>query len=130
MPVIISIITTVLSSSSFKSTPAPHSAKKEPTVASPFIDKEPDWPTIDSDDDREIYNRAKYEISDPIRKDPKIMPYTAGSGSMGPGLLKTFPYHGAICGGRGCIRACMIHLEKTQRIKNLFHNDFRKRPLW
>ena len=99
-------------------------------VASPFIDKEPDWPAIDSDDDREIYCRAKYEISDPIRKNPKIMPYIAGSPSMGPGLLKTFPYHGAICGGRGCIRACMIHLEKTKRIKNVFHNEFRKRPLW
>jgi len=36
----------------------------------------------------------------------------------------------AIEGGRGCIRACMIHLEETGRIKNLFKNPFRKRKPW
>ena len=36
----------------------------------------------------------------------------------------------AIEGGRGCIRACMIHLEETGRIKNTFKNPFRKRKPW
>ena len=36
----------------------------------------------------------------------------------------------AIEGGRGCIRACMIHLEETGRIKNVFKNPFRKRKPW
>ncbi|MCD6351063.1 MAG: hypothetical protein J7M26_02990 [Armatimonadetes bacterium] len=36
----------------------------------------------------------------------------------------------AICGARGCIRACMDHLEKTGRIGNLFHEPFRRRPRW
>jgi epoxyqueuosine reductase len=36
----------------------------------------------------------------------------------------------ALCGARGCIRACMMHLEKKKKIENLFHNTFRKRPMW
>ena len=36
-----------------------------------------------------------------------------------------------LCAGRGCIRACMDHLERTRRIKQLFHNGpFIKRPRW
>ena len=30
----------------------------------------------------------------------------------------------AICGAKGCIRACMNMLEKTDRIENKFHNNF------
>ena len=33
-------------------------------------------------------------------------------------------------GARGCIRACMIHLEETGRIQARFHEPFRKRPMW
>lgn len=36
----------------------------------------------------------------------------------------------AICGARGCIRACMNMLEKTKRIENVFHNDFYKKESW
>jgi len=36
----------------------------------------------------------------------------------------------AICGAKGCIRECMIHLEEKKRIKNLFRSKFRKRPEW
>jgi epoxyqueuosine reductase len=36
----------------------------------------------------------------------------------------------ALCGARGCIRACMIHMEEKRKIGNLFHNKFRKRPAW
>lgn len=36
----------------------------------------------------------------------------------------------AICGGKGCIRACMIHLEKKGILKNRFNTPFRKKPLW
>jgi len=87
--------------------------------ASPFIDEDPEWPDIDSDDDNEVYRQAK-AISDPIRmKIPYIM-NLLGQGNSG----------GAICGGKGCIRACMIHLEETGRITNTFHNRFRKREAW
>lgn len=36
----------------------------------------------------------------------------------------------AICGARGCIRACMNALEKTGRIENKFHNQFYKKESW
>ena len=36
----------------------------------------------------------------------------------------------AICGAKGCIRECMIHLEETKRIGNQFKNPFRKRRPW
>ena len=36
----------------------------------------------------------------------------------------------AICGARGCIRACMDQLEKTGRIENQFHNRFYKKESW
>ena len=31
---------------------------------------------------------------------------------------------------RGCIRECMIHLEETGRIENVFKHPFRKRKAW
>lgn len=39
-------------------------------------------------------------------------------------------YNPAICGGRGCIRACMIHLEQQGKLKNKFKTPFRKRKPW
>ena len=36
----------------------------------------------------------------------------------------------AICGARGCIRACMNALEKSGRIENTFHNRFYKKKSW
>lgn len=44
-------------------------------------------------------------------------------------MLDTTSYF-AVCGARGCIRACMIHLEKTGRIEQTFANEFRRRPAW
>ncbi len=36
----------------------------------------------------------------------------------------------AVCGGQGCVRACMISLEARGVLKNKFHLKFRRRPLW
>ena len=36
----------------------------------------------------------------------------------------------AVCGARGCIRACMDVLEKSGRIENTFHNRFFRKPMW
>ena len=49
------------------------------------------------------------------------------------GYYKIGPQYGygrALEGARGCIRACMVHLEETGRISNRFHNPFRKRKPW
>jgi len=39
-------------------------------------------------------------------------------------------YGNAMCGGRGCIRACMIHLDEQGKLKNKFKSPFRKRKPW
>ncbi|MBR2972850.1 MAG: hypothetical protein IKC41_01425, partial [Clostridia bacterium] len=44
-------------------------------------------------------------------------------------ILKHTGYF-AICGARGCIRACMNALEKADRIENKFHNPFYKKKSW
>lgn len=36
----------------------------------------------------------------------------------------------AVCGARGCIRACMDNLERTKRIENTFHNKFYRKKSW
>ncbi|MGQ9515354.1 MAG: hypothetical protein ACUVTL_09985, partial [Thermoproteota archaeon] len=43
---------------------------------------------------------------------------------------ESYHHPSTICGGRGCIRACMIHLEQTGRISNIFKSPFRKRDPW
>jgi ferredoxin len=39
-------------------------------------------------------------------------------------------YNNAMCGGKGCIRACMVHLEKQNKLTNKFSQPFRKRKPW
>ncbi len=44
--------------------------------------------------------------------------------------LAIFHHLGALGGARGCIRACMMHLEETGRIATRFRKPFRRRPPW
>jgi epoxyqueuosine reductase len=39
-------------------------------------------------------------------------------------------YIATTCGGRGCIRACMVHLEERGVLKQRFRTPFRKRRPW
>ena len=39
-------------------------------------------------------------------------------------------YNNAMCGGRGCTRACMVHLEQQEKLSNKFETPFRKRRQW
>jgi ferredoxin len=36
----------------------------------------------------------------------------------------------AVCGAKGCTRACMISMEKRGILSNKFHKPFRRKPLW
>lgn len=64
--------------------------------------------------------------------------YKAGSDKYGPSDISPFyqkPYNifgtgESVCGGRGCIRACMINLEKRGVLQNKFKQEFRRRPQW
>ncbi len=42
----------------------------------------------------------------------------------------TYDYGRAIEGASGCIRACMVHLEQQGKLKNAFHQPFRRRKPW
>ncbi|MFO7948470.1 MAG: hypothetical protein R6V19_16830 [Armatimonadota bacterium] len=42
----------------------------------------------------------------------------------------TYDYGRALEGARGCIRACMIHLEEQGKLKNTFDKPFRRRDPW
>ena len=42
----------------------------------------------------------------------------------------TYDYGRALEGARGCIRACMMHLEEQGKIENTFKHPFRRRPAW
>ncbi len=50
-------------------------------------------------------------------------------GFVGAGV-KNFNHPGAICGGRGCVMACMRHLESQGKLKNKFELPFRIRKPW
>jgi len=43
---------------------------------------------------------------------------------------ESFHHPAAICGARGCMRACMIHLEESGKLANKFKSKFRKRTPW
>lgn len=51
-------------------------------------------------------------------------------GILGRYYRKPNGYNPATCGGRGCLRACMVHLEEQGKLENVFHDKFRKRAPW
>jgi hypothetical protein len=63
----------------------------------------------------------------------KCLDGMCGGASYRPFLQKPPPvywYGGAVEGARGCMRDCMIHLEKQGKLINRFHHPFRRRPAW
>jgi epoxyqueuosine reductase len=70
---------------------------------------------------------------------PKDVEIDYGKGSLYNEKLMEIPYcksqnrflrHVAICGAAGCVRGCLIHLEKTGAISQKFKSPFRKRKPW
>ena len=79
--------------------------------------------------------------SEMTEEEAYILSYTIANGAWGrkPGTNKVMGYYDyiithtgyfAICGAKGCIRACMNALEKTDRIENKFHNPFFHKKSW
>jgi len=62
---------------------------------------------------------SKYYVDANPHKNEFVKWY-GGIGGHNPGLE----------GGRGCLRACMIHLEQEGKLKNKFEEPFRKRKPW
>jgi ferredoxin len=44
--------------------------------------------------------------------------------------MESFHHPAAICGARGCMRTCMVHLEEQGKLANRFKHPFRKRGAW
>ena len=79
--------------------------------------------------------------SEMTEEEAYILSYTMANGRWGrkPDSNRVMGYYDyvithtgyfAICGARGCIRACMNALEKSKRIENLFHNPFYYKKSW
>lgn len=101
-------------------------------VASPFLKK--DMPNLELDvANTEITEEEAYRICYPLAGAQWTNTvYDQGDSS----ILKYYHYvkshtgYFAVCGAKGCIRACMDQLEKTGRIENTFKNKFYKKPSW
>ncbi len=67
--------------------------------------------------------------------DPRFSPFWNGSEEEGQSpsyhqFLQHRFRHLSICVGRGCLRACLDHLEKTGRIQAAFHTPLIERARW
>ncbi len=96
---------------------------------SPFLKK--DFPNM-------AFNVRSSEMTE---EEAYIIAYTLAGGRWGrkPDNSAVMGYYDyvlrhtgyfAVCGARGCIRACMDALEKSGRIENTFHNRFYKKESW
>ena len=71
-------------------------------------------------------------------KDGEKGTYQEGRDDVKPGSHSPFYYKPAnlyntgqaVCGAKGCTRACMISMEKRGILTNKFHKPFRRKPLW
>ena len=71
-------------------------------------------------------------------EDDQEDPYAEGWKNSRPGSWSPFNHKPrnlyntgqAVCGARGCTRACMISMEARGAVKNAFHEEFRRRPQW
>ena len=69
---------------------------------------------------------------------PQEEPYMDGRPNTRPGSWSPFHHKPrnlyntgqAVCGARGCTRACMISLEQRGVLQNTFKEKFRRRPQW
>ena len=74
------------------------------------------------DDSRPVEERDR-DVWEPMKKLKEIFGYTRSG-------WEYFKHPGCICGGRGCLRGCMIHLEEQNKLRNAFHRPFRRRAPW
>ncbi|MBP8638841.1 MAG: epoxyqueuosine reductase [Dictyoglomi bacterium] len=75
---------------------------------------------IEDEKDQEKINSYKGDIWSYLREN---VPYIKRSS-------ESYHHPAAICGARGCMRACMIHLEEEKKIENTFRKPFRRREPW
>lgn len=105
---------------------------REKTVKVNLAGHEVEWSDIDLEKCRYSFVGAKDS------GEHQEQPYSQSRKNSVPGDWSPF-YHQprkvyntgeAICGARGCTRACMISLESRGVLQNKFHDKFRRRPTW
>lgn len=91
-----------------------------------------EWSDLDMDRCGTVFRGI--ELTDEDQENP----YLPGNPKSKPGEWSPF-YHKpsnvyntgqAVCGARGCTRACMISLESRGVLQNSFKQKFRRRPQW
>jgi len=106
---------------------------KTETVKIKIAGREIEWGKLDEDKCDIAFRGGEH-----IAKSDEKGEYLEGRTDIKPGPFSPFLHktaniftHGqAIGGGQGCIRACMIHLEKKGVLKNKFKQEFRRRKPW
>ena len=106
---------------------------EDKTVKVTVAGHELEWANIDLEACNIAFRGAE-EVSDAddkgdyLRERPGYKPsFISPFHHKPPNVYKTGT---AICGGRGCLRACMISLEKRGVLKNKFKRPFRRRKPW
>lgn len=102
------------------------------TVRVNLAGHEVEWADIDTKKCDVAFRGA--ELADQPQEDP----YQAGRPNSRPGSWSPFNHKPsnvyntgqAVCGARGCTRACMISLEQRGVLRNGFREKFRRRPEW
>lgn len=93
--------------------------------------RELEWGVLDYDGCSRAFCGASEEfnpfmVTDADRQGFQQPVWQAQQYKLGP----TYDYGRALEGARGCIRACMIHLEEQGKLGNKFDRPFRRRPEW
>jgi len=112
-----------------------HAIPKDRTVKAVLAGREVEWAEIDCEA-CDIAFRGGELTPSPIPEEER---YDKADGrSMKPGWWSPFNHKPrnlyitgqAVCGARGCTRACMIAMESRGVVGNSFHQPFRRRPVW
>ncbi len=103
------------------------------TVKVNLAGREVEWMDIDCQKCNVAFKGAVLDES--VSEEENYMPWgpTAKPGWWSPFKKKPRNLYNtgqAVCGSRGCTRACMISMEKRGVVDNKFHSDFRRRKPW
>ena len=114
----------------------PKAIPADRTVKTTVQGRDLEWADLDLDACGTCFT-GKVPTQEPLPPEEQYVP-PSGDTYYGRGYWTPFyhqppllyKYGSAICGGRGCIRACMIHLEERGVLQNKFHEKFRRRKPW
>ena len=105
----------------------------EKTIKVNLAGHEVEWADIDITKCAITFSGTKY--TGVVQEDPYLRgnPNDTGPGEWSPFRHKPVNLYQsgqAVCGARGCTRACMISLESRGVLQNTFKEKFRRRPVW